>query len=329
MGQRVVDLLPFAMVSAAAMLLNSYIMKHAGVLGPSLLGFGPGLFYTALRAVFSYAAILLFPFPQSVWHPFPYSLSLADTAVILSLSGLLAALVIAYLSRKKYPLLSFSVFWYLLFLAPALGFAYTRMLLFERYLFLPSVGFAMALGVGMNRVASSRGNVPRRVGIMVIVLIIFVLSLSSAFRNGAWKGDLQLLEVSSRHYPRNVEFRTSLGKHYYLQGRYDEAFKHFKAAKLLTPVSPDYDFYRALYLYERGDLDAAMGLLEPMSRNYDMGVVDVYHLMGLIYEKEGRMRDAARSYERAIRSGLSVTAPAFGRKDSEEALKRLRMMGVR
>jgi tetratricopeptide (TPR) repeat protein len=81
--------------------------------------------------------------------------------------------------------------------------------------------------------------------------------------------------------------------------RPDEAIQWCRKAAELRPDEPKYAYTVAFFLRERGDTDAAMGILQGMVRS-PTPYADAYALLGEIYEKQGKTKEAVGIYNRAL-----------------------------
>jgi tetratricopeptide (TPR) repeat protein len=83
--------------------------------------------------------------------------------------------------------------------------------------------------------------------------------------------------------------------------RPDESLAWCRTAAQLRPQEPKYAYTLAFYLQQRGDTAEAIGTLQPQVAR-DTASVDVYVLLGQLYEQERRSADAAQVYGRAAAS---------------------------
>jgi len=79
----------------------------------------------------------------------------------------------------------------------------------------------------------------------------------------------------------------------------DEAIQWCRKAAELRPDEPKYAYTVAFYLRNRGDVDAAVRLLQDLRRKRP-AYPDAYGLLGDILEKQGKTREAIGLYNRAL-----------------------------
>jgi tetratricopeptide (TPR) repeat protein len=90
--------------------------------------------------------------------------------------------------------------------------------------------------------------------------------------------------------------------------RIDEAVEWCAKAAELRPDGPRYAFTAAFYRRQSGDIDGAVAALENAIERLP-GEVDLYLLLGEIYEEGGRIDEAASLYRRGTAvEGMSAQA---------------------
>lgn len=254
----------------------------------------------AFIAVFYYAKLLLFPYPLTVWHEFNFPRGMLEPMAVLSLAGLLTMIYIIYKLRHRNKLVSFSGAWYLSSLIPVVGLLPTSTLIAERYLFLPSISFSMILAWLMHSALNSR---KKGAGLVILVFpLVIALSISVSFqRNFQWKNTEALLSADLEKNPASYKLTRMLGRYYFQNGQYDNAFVLLRKAKEINVNDRDYEFYLALSLYNKSKYIDALNVLDGASFG-GMDIVDAHYLYGRIYEAMGDYRRARGSYLMALES---------------------------
>jgi tetratricopeptide (TPR) repeat protein len=177
---------------------------------------------TELRIVIFYMSLLILPLPSrmNLDHDFSLSASLFSPPqtffALLFIVGLLGA---GFHYRKKYPIISFGIFWYFLNLVIESSFIPLE-LIFEHRVYLPSVGFFMALVYLMDqflyKFASDSHPEIKKIVFLLIIIILSVSSVLTSLRNNDWRDRLSLYRDSmekSPAKPRAVSnYAMALGK---------------------------------------------------------------------------------------------------------------------
>jgi tetratricopeptide (TPR) repeat protein len=279
---------------------------------------------TALRAVFYYLKMLFIPYPLKMWHEFRISEGFSEPAVLLALVGTVALVYLTWRLRRNYHILSFSLAWYLLALLPVSGLLPTSTVIAERYLFLPSVGFSLALGwvfykgFTMLNTRSQSATLTLTVFFLVIVTAFSAISFN---RNADWKNMETLLLSDLKWDPRSYRINQTLGRYYFRNRRYDEAFRHFSELKRRETRNAEYEFHLALLLLNEGKYGEAENVLDGI-RGKEMDFVDVHYLYGKIYQASGQYEKALESYSKALKSNKVLGI--FLKRDASEAILKLK-----
>jgi len=183
---------------------------------------------TELRIVVFYMSLLLLPLSSRMNLEHDISLSTSFLSppttffALLLIVGLLAA---AIFYRKKYPLISFGIFWYFLNLIIESSFIPLE-LIFEHRAYLPSVGFFIVLISLFDHLLARYGAESHpEIKKIVFLLFIMVLSASSiltSLRNNDWRDKLALHRDSMEKSPANARvvsnYALALGR----AGQYEE-----------------------------------------------------------------------------------------------------------
>jgi len=87
--------------------------------------------------------------------------------------------------------------------------------------------------------------------------------------------------------------------------RLGEAIKWSRKASKLRPDQPKYTYTYAFYLNQNGNTDGSSQELQKLIRKHP-AYIDAYMLLGMIYEKQGKLNDARALYLKALKNkGLS------------------------
>lgn len=210
----------------------------------------------------AYIKLLFIPWPIGYYFRAPTH-GVADAAAYV-VSGLLLAGVIYYYRRQgpavRGPLMFF-IFWLFLSLAPPLSLAFNDKPLFAvRYLFLPSVGFAMAVAWLMKRHGVLDGALRKYViaGLIGLAALCMVIIHQGA---RAYRNDEAFYTKSISLTPDYVWAYQGLARHYERQGDHGRAISVYEDSLGHVPLKD-----RAV-AYER------MGLLLGLTGEIDRSIV--------------------------------------------------------
>lgn len=298
-GQRVLgavmEAAPYAVVTLAYALLRKHALLHAtGQFNPN-----HGMMDVArtLPLVMSiYLRQLLVPVGMTGLYYIPYVTSAILSQVVAPAAVLGAALIgLWYWNRSEgNSIVAFAGLWLLVGLAPAL---YLRNFsngdfVRDRYMYLPSIGFAILAAMGLRRLPSIKGWSAQAVqGGMVLVLCAGYVCASIA-QQVYWANDLMVLLRGQSLYPGNPYAVAGLAKEYSQRGAHDLAIE---LARSVVRDHPEYG-YGPLALAEvyihAGRFEEGRVWLERVNPDYAKSEVGMAGAAGLY----GQMGD----YERAF-----------------------------
>lgn len=195
-------------------------------------------------------------------------------------------------------LVAFGIFWFFITLAVESSIIPIKDVICEHRVYLPSVGFLIAVSAGLYTVAAKL----KKVQGIALVSIVVVLSLSAATyaRNNIWKDRESLWEDIVQNSPNLARPHTGLGAIYYNQGRLDEAMREFQ-----TAVSLDLSNFGAHY--NIGLIYWQRGLLDEAKKEFQAALwlkpdnADIHNTLGKVYAQDGFLHDAKKEYETALK----------------------------
>lgn len=305
--------IPYIFVGAIISFGEIMILKETDVL-KSQYSFGSGYelrVYSSFRAVFYYLRFFFIPYPLDVFQRFSLSKSLFEFKVILSLFGLAVIMYLIYRYRKTEPVLSFSIAWFMISIIPVIGLIPTGIVIAERYLFLPSLGFCLAIGFLFHK-GIERQKAVRWVSVAAFGLIIAGFMFISYNRNFDWKDNETLFLSSVRVTPERASSHWRLGREYFYIGRYEEAFGSLTRAKELNPsYEINYKVFEAVRALELNKPDEALKLLDEITTPKKEDIFEVNYLYGKAYEAMGSHEKAQKSYNQALRSTIKLDVLSF------------------
>jgi tetratricopeptide (TPR) repeat protein len=161
----------------------------------------------------------------------------------------------------------FGIFFFLLTLLPVYNIISIANPFAERYLYLPTVGFAIITGAlvfwcsGAQKISKTRSIYI----LTVSILIISIYSFAVIQRNKIWADDYSLWSDTVIKVPESFKAHNGLGIVYDKQGRLDEAIKEYLTAIRFKPV-----------------------------------YADAHNSLGNVYAKQGRIDEAIKEYKLAL-----------------------------
>lgn len=197
---------------------------------------------TETRVLWYYLELLLVPrlSELSLFHDdIALSTNLVSPWTTLPASAaLLASIVFSIVRRKKYPVLSFAILWYVLghsVESSVIGLEIAH----EHRNYLPSIGPIMGLSYGLILFYSRFHNMV--IPIALSVTLFLVLSISTYVRADTWRSEESIIESMARHHPASSRSQFMMGELYtYRKHEPFTALLHYNQAYELAPRETGY-----------------------------------------------------------------------------------------
>ncbi|HZV80792.1 MAG TPA: tetratricopeptide repeat protein [Geobacteraceae bacterium] len=291
--------IPHGLLAIAAFSLHTFIAQKSYVFSPHAAKVDAGYLLSklavALQIPWFYVGKLLVPLGLSV----EYDTQFADSIISIKATGglllIAGAICLAVKWRKKYPLRSFCLCWYFVTLIPVLNIFPTHPVVADRYAYLPSFALCCLLA----SLVLQRGNTKAAVAVSLALVISW--SGLSMQRNMVWKSNTTLWENTVKTSPGSENANTHMGRIYFLEGKYDQAFYFLDRARRLNFRSPDYDFFCGNLAFIRGDFRGAITQFNrALTRNPQF--IEALYYQGSAHEAIGENAIAADYYRMTLES---------------------------
>lgn len=253
---RWIEKLPFCAVAVAVSCAAVAGHAHEGALAP--LHGGTLLAHALIvsRANLEYVTSLFLPLNLAPVYYYPTTMIYAPLN-FLALALIAFACIAVTVRRRQYPWSFFCLAWFVLMLLPESNVVPLAQLRADRYLYLPSVGFALWVAVGLNRLPESvelagRWRLPVRGVSFALAGILAVISYRSA---GVWYDDISAWTRVVERHPWSAVAQGKLGRAYYTHNDDVSAERALQQALRFDKPPPD------AYLY-LAKLYAAYGLTD-------------------------------------------------------------------
>ncbi len=290
-------------------------------------------------AIFFYLHKLLWPSSLSVFYSFEFVTHPGWRNFVLPLVVILATGAGLYWLSRHAIGIGPACAWLLIpMLPPLLALARfdVRDLVHDRYLYLPTFGFAMIVAALIRQIKIPAWRVARIPAIQLVVVAVCVgaLSVATVQQSSTWESDQVLYQRGVDISPNNPLALDQLGRLYSQQHDYEHAREYFRRA-----LAADPDDYRTLMSYGvtmayLDDYDAAIPPLLHATQLHPTAGMPYFFLglsqygkkmlpeaeasfrksielvpgksrqhfaLGQIYEDEGRLGDARKEYIAEIR----------------------------
>ena len=298
-----------------------YLIMRYAALGTLLVSddtYEPFLvaFKTMPLAICKYLMLVTLSMPYSYQHHTPFVTSFFDVRFLVPIV-IVAALVCLIVFRGS-RLLKFAATWFIALLLPALlaiRFLGPEYLVQDRYLYLSSIGFCLAVALGIEWLATRFGKEKAaRVQWAIACLVVVVLSAVLIRQNLFWKDDVTLIQHCVAVDPASPAAHTELALLYFNSGRLKEAESEAKRALELDPQNGN-AYMRLSYFSSRlGKADEAITYLEqglaatPVKPSNRASLATMNLNLGLLYAQKKEMQLA----EEHVRASQELRSRALG-----------------
>ncbi len=261
-------------------------------------------FVTALKGVFVYLKLLIFPVGQSVDHLFPIAKSPWEPTALLAFAGLLTfiwLLVVIVLPYSK--ILFFYAAWFAIAIIPNLAVP-TLEPISEHTVYFPSLGFFAATSFVIltlwNRYVQILKKPIKMICIGLFSILILQLGFLTLNRNLVWQNNLLLWKDAVRKAPQKSRPHLNLGNAYHEAGRADLAMREYQTAISLDPENAEAFNNIGLIWLRIGDYGKAEEALKNSIRIKPFNP-DALNNLGAVCVAQGRFEAAIPLLEDALR----------------------------
>lgn len=301
--------LPLLAMGAGVMAALALRPGRLGVSGAAawFAGRPPGVVAATMsRAFAEYLRVLAWPHPLGV--DFYYAMKIpftawGDPASLVAAVAWGSVLLVGFLSWRMAPVRALGILWVFVALLPVSNILPTGVLMAERLLYLPSVGFAIWMGHGAAFLAEEGRRRSPALGRVVVAAGLAVLAtflVVSLARNEQWRNTRTLWEAEVRTTPRDPVVNNNLAVAYTGSGEYARARERLEVA---LEVAPGY--WRAwvnlgIVEWRTGNLAAALQAFSRASA-IDRTASSPHYFAGLALADAGRAEEAEARLAQAVR----------------------------
>jgi tetratricopeptide (TPR) repeat protein len=272
--------------------------------------------FTEFRVIVTYIRLLFFPVNQNLDYDYPLYHSFFDPNVALSFLFLLSIFGIGvyclFRSRFSYSLssipqhssrlIAFGIFWFFITLSVESSVIPIADVIFEHRLYLPSVGFFIAVTAALSILwerLEDKAEWAGKAAAIGLFVVVFLLSGATYARNTVWQSHLSLWSDVLQKSPHKVRALNNFGLALIDQGDADRAADAYEKAIALDPniAEPHYNMGK---VYEK------KGLHDKAIEEYKKAVslrpdfADAFFDLGVAYAAKGMRDEAIMNYKIAL-----------------------------
>ncbi|MHB8773168.1 MAG: tetratricopeptide repeat protein [Syntrophales bacterium] len=281
---------------------------------------------TQFRVIVTYIRLLLLPVDQNLDYDYPLYRTFLTPPVFLSFLFLSAifcgAIFLLYrsyaadrITRCRYRVIVFGVFWFFVTLSVESSIIPITDVINEHRLYLPSVGFFLAIIAACAFLygrLTDRGRIVSNLFRAIMILLVIGLSLTAHARNRVWQDEMTLWQDVVKKSPHKLRPHYNLGESYLKQGRFADAIREFQTALDLKPDQAQPHYNLGMAYQKQGRLDDAIKEYQT-ALDLDPNLVKPHHNLGAIYQNRGYLDDAIKEYTMAIKLNPGYPASYYNR----------------
>lgn len=206
----------------------------------------------------------------------------------------------------------------------------------ERFMFIPSLGFAILLGIGLDVLLKRAKQAPEKPSLAILGTVALIFAFITIQRNPDWKDNETLFAADLEHLPQSAKAHHNLANIYQQKGDavtaeaakrtyYESAIGLIEQAVAIYPVQ---EFHKQLgQLY--GNVGRWDGVIKSLTEyiEYNKGDAVVWNQLGIANGMSGNIEEALVGFEQSYQlnpndadvcNNLGKTYASLGR--AEEAL---------
>jgi len=267
---------------------------------------------TQLRVVLHYLTLLIFPHPSrlNLDYDFAVSKSLFDPiSTFFSLIVIVFFIGIGVWKIKKWPTLSFFIFWYFGNLVIESSIIPLEMV-YEHRLYLPSIApiflFSLLLVRGWEGWVRVERAKKEAIFAGLLILIVLPLSWATIDRNSVWRSEFDLWADCIKKSPNKGRPHYNLGNFYYISGEIGKAKGEMELALKLDPKMVPAHFNLGVIDYNEGRFDEAVRRFKK-AISINPKYARAYVSLGEVYYRNERDDEATAEFEKALKIEPSNT----------------------
>lgn len=253
-------------IAAFLFLSGLLFLRFALLHVPSRVLTSPGEWFTFLamtRAVASYFGQTFFPLNLYHIHElapaittvvsdpeFYTRLRITDSMTIAGIAAFSGTVVLAYVLKKRYPLLSLGTSWFVIGLLPVLNIIPSGSIYAERYTYFSLVGFSIVVTVMTSKVLGWISHYQSRKAVFLACYCIIACTygIRTFLRALDWTNPIHFWSKEVQHLPKIGSIRNFLAVEYARTGNIQAAIEEFTLSSKLQPFDPT-PFYNLSNLY--------------------------------------------------------------------------------
>lgn len=286
---------------------------HGGSLGAQLL--------TSATVFIKNIRLLAVPVDLSPRYIDYFYSSLRDTDALLAIISCALLVFFAWDMWGRSRVVFFCLMWYPITFLPVSNLVPISTLMADRYLFLPSIGYALLFAYVVGRLVdrerrSRFGRALRPLALAGCVVLLALFSFQTVRRNQVWRDSISLWSNAVEQDSTNVLAYFALGNVYMENEQPRQAISNYRKALFLSPgFATAHSCLANAYLAE-SEVERAIYHYNQALQNGSREDMAIYGNLGMAYEVKGMFDKAIEQYERALQVDSTSVMARLGIAES-------------
>ncbi|MEK9628159.1 MAG: tetratricopeptide repeat protein [Nitrospinota bacterium] len=261
-------------------------------------------FFSMLAVLKEYILKIFLPVNLNVWYPSQIYKSFYEPQVMISAIVMTVYFVLLWWGYKNKRIVFFGLAWFLIALLPNSQIVPMEIIMADRFLYIPLVGFSIALGSMIRGSRKKEG--------LLIVSVLVLICLLSVNRNSVFKNDFLLWKDSVARNPNNTFSLMFYGVSHWEKGDHDHALESLKQAKIIEPANEKAALYSAHIYKEKKEWNKAEALYKELARKHPKNAKYLNHL-AVFWDKRGKTKKSIETINQAIKLDPELGLAHFNR----------------
>ena len=254
-------------------------------------------FFTEINVLRTYLRMFFVPVNLNFDYDYPMAHGFWEVSTVLSAILLISIFGLALYLFVRNRLLSFAIIWF--FVATSVEVAVVsfvnRAVIYDHWLYLPMVGFAIFLSVILHELFTNEFSLR-----MTMIIIIVVFSIMTYQRNFVWQTRIGFWQDNIRKSPNKSGPYWALGKAYQAEGQDDLAITAYEKALMIKPnIEQVLNNLGSIYMDQRQDEKALQYFQRAIAVRPTFA--KAYNNMALLYYFNSQYDDAINNYYQSLR----------------------------
>jgi tetratricopeptide (TPR) repeat protein len=253
---------------------------------------------TTSKVLMLYLRLMVLPVGLHMEWDIEPAVSLFQDEVFLSVTALLIIAGFIYFLFRNSRLKFFAIIWFFITLVPYLNIFPINYFMGEGWLYVPSIGFFILMGLYFSEL-ESKSKILRLAVIFILAFLTVFYGLLTSRRAYVWTDPARLYTEVLKYSPNNTKARINLGVLLAKSGNKDEAIKRYgEVEKMMPHDSGTHTNLESVYAEKKMNDNALEEFKKAIELNPDDYVA--HSNIGILYKQKGDIKKAMEEYTKAL-----------------------------